>query len=148
MQGYAKDHWIDAAVAGETGEHVHIEPSFAPLIIKATGRGCRQFCRMDKYGFPRTSAKKQKSVYGFKTGDLVKAKVLKGKNMGTYFGKVAVRQTGNFCIDTSTRKIDGISHRYCQNMQYSDGYIYSFQEPKEAAIPTRPKGRGFLAVSG
>ncbi|MBX9923820.1 MAG: RRXRR domain-containing protein [Rhabdochlamydiaceae bacterium] len=148
MQGYEKDHWIDAACVGESGSFVHISPLLAPLIIRATGRGCRQFCRMDKYGFPRTSAKKQKSVYGFKTGDLVKATVLKGKNIGTYFGRVAVRHSGNFCIDTPAGKVDGVNHKYCQNLQRSDGYAYLFKQPKEAAIPPRPKGRGILAVNG
>jgi len=147
LQGYKKDHWIDAACVGESGAFVYISPSHTSLVIKATGRGCRQFCRMDRYGFPRTGAKKQKSVHGFKTGDLVKAIVFKGKNMGTYFGRGAVRHSGNFCIDTSTGKVDGISYRYCRNMQSSDGYTYSFKQTQEAAIPPRPKGRGFLAVN-
>ncbi len=147
-QGYEKDHWIDAACTGETGRFVHIDPLLTPLTIKATGRGCRQFCLMDKHGFPRTSAKKQKSVYGFKTGDLVKAIVPKGKNIGTYFGRVAVRHSGNFCIETTTGKVDGISYRYCQSIQRSDGYAYSFNQVKEAAIRPRPKGRGILAVTG
>jgi 5-methylcytosine-specific restriction endonuclease McrA len=123
-QSYKKDHWIDAACLGETGECVQISPSFMPLIIRAQGRGSRQFCLMDKYGFPRTSAKKQKSVHGFKTGDLVKAIVTKGKKIGTYFGRVGVRLSGNFCIDTSTGKVDGLSYKYCRNVQRSDGYSY------------------------
>ena len=147
-QGYKKDHWIDAACVGKTGERVHINPLLTPLIIKATGRGSRQFCLMDRYGFPRTCAKKQKSVYGFKTGDLVKAIVPKGVKKGTYFGRVAVRHSGNFCIDTPCGKIDGISYKHCQNRQRSDGYAYSFKHLKKAAIPPRPKGRGFLAVNG
>jgi 5-methylcytosine-specific restriction endonuclease McrA len=146
-QGYEKDHWIDAACVGETGTGVYIPPLFTPLIIKATGRGSRQFCRMDKYGFPRTGAKKQKSVHGFKTGDLVKAIVPKGVKAGTYFGRVAVRHSGNFCIDTPNGKIDGINYKFCQNKQYSDGYTYVFKQLKEAAIPPRPKGRGILAVN-
>ena len=59
-QSYEKDHWIDAACVGKTGEFVYIDNQYAPYIIKETGRGCRQFCRMDQYGFPRTGAKKQK----------------------------------------------------------------------------------------
>ena len=73
-------------------------------------------------------AKKQKSVNGFKTGDLVRAVVTKGKKSGRYFGRVAVRFSGNFCIDTSTGKVDGISHRHCKNVQRLDGYSYSNQE--------------------
>ena len=122
--GYEKDHYIDAACVGESGEHVYLPEKFPILLIKATGRGSRQFCRVDRYGFPRTSAKKQRTVQGFKTGDLVKACVTQGKKKGIYSGRVAIRLTGNFCIDTAHGKVDGISHRYCQNMQQADGYIY------------------------
>lgn len=130
-QGYEKDHWIDAACVGLTGTSVLIGPSIAPLLIKATGRGSRQFCLMDRYGFPRTSAKKQKSVFGFKTGDLVKAIVPKGIKTGSYFGRVAVRHSGNFCINTKTGKIDGISHKHCKSLQRSDGYSYLQTKQKE-----------------
>lgn len=40
------------------------------LDIKAMGRGSRQMCRGDKFGFPRTKAKQFKRVSGFKTGDI------------------------------------------------------------------------------
>ncbi len=130
-QGYAKDHWIDAACVGETGALVHIASSITPLLIKATGRGSRQFCRIDKYDFPRTSTKAQKSVHGFKTGDLVKAIVPKGVKTGTYLGKVAVRHSGNFCISTLLEKIDGVNYKHCQNIQRSDGYTYLLTKTKE-----------------
>jgi 5-methylcytosine-specific restriction endonuclease McrA len=147
-QNLRKDHWIDAACVGETGEAIKIDSSITPLTIKATGRGCRQYCRMDKFGFPRTRAKKSKSIKGFKTGDHVKVIVLKGKKTGTYSGRVKVRDSGDFCIDTSTGKIDGISHRYCQNVQRSDGYIYFTKYLKKgAAFPPTPKGMGFHAVN-
>ena len=38
-QKYQKDHWIDAACAGVTGENVFIHPLIKPLQIKATGHG-------------------------------------------------------------------------------------------------------------
>ncbi|MEO9126065.1 MAG: hypothetical protein ABI262_15525 [Microcoleus sp.] len=56
------------------------------------GRGYHQMVKADKYGFPRTFSKlRQKESYGFMTGDIVKAVVTKGKNIGTYFGMFAVR---------------------------------------------------------
>jgi hypothetical protein len=58
-------------------------------------------CRMDKYGFPRTGPKQAKIVKGFQTGDTVKAIVPKGKNQGTYHGRVAVRTSGSFNITTA-----------------------------------------------
>lgn len=37
--GLEKDHFIDAACVGESGENVHIRADFYVLLIKATGRG-------------------------------------------------------------------------------------------------------------
>ncbi len=92
-----------------------------PLLIKACGHGCRQMCRMDKYGFVRTSAKESKFVQGFQTGDIVKAVVTSGKKVGTYTGRVAVRATGSFDITTAKGTIQGISFKYCKSVHKMDG---------------------------
>ena len=119
-----KTHWLDAVCVGaSTPEALNIE-GLTPLVITATGRGSRQMCRMDKYGFPRTSAKKFKRVRGFQTGDIVKAVVPFGKKAGTYIGRVAIRASGYFNIKTSNSTIQGINHRYCQLIQQFDGYAY------------------------
>ena len=123
-QGYEKDHWIDAVCVGETGLDVFISPKLKPLHIKAEGRGSRQKCRVNRFGFPRTKAKSQKRVYGFQTGDLVKAIVDKGKKTGTYIGRVAVRTTGNFNIKVKNKTIQGINSKYCHLWQRTDGYSY------------------------
>lgn len=123
--GYAKDHWIDAACVGISGEHVIIPHLVKPSIIQATGRGSRQVCRVDKYGFPRTSAKTHKSVFGFQTGDMVKAVVSTGNKRGTYCGKVAIRSNGFFNIQTSGKTVQGISYKYCRILHRKDGYIYA-----------------------
>ncbi|WP_252180257.1 RNA-guided endonuclease IscB [Endozoicomonas sp. 4G] len=125
QQGYKKEHWIDAACVGESGASVYIAESTKPLIIKAMGRGSRQMCRVDKYGFPRTKAKDSKQVKGFQTGDIVKAIVPAGKRQGTYTGRVSVRTTGSFNIKTESDTIQGISWRNCQKIQSVDGYGYS-----------------------
>jgi len=122
--GYSKDHWIDAACVGESGSHVVIPKTITPLIITAKGRGSRQKCRMNQYGFPRTGPKKQKRVKGFQTGDIVKAVVTKGKKIGTYIGRVVVRAKGSFDIGSGEEKVGGISYKYCQLLQRSDGYEY------------------------
>ena len=124
-QGYRKEHWIDAACATNTGSNVEIPDTMMPLLIKANGRGTRQMCRVNKYGFPRTTAKASKRVYGFQTGDIVKAIVTKGTKQGVYVGKVAVRTTGNFNIKTKDATIQGISHKYCNLLQRTDGYEYA-----------------------
>jgi hypothetical protein len=124
-QDYPKAHWIDAACVGESGNAVRLYADHQPLLIKAMGRGTRQMCRMDKYGFPRTSAKAAKRVFGFQTGDLVKALVPSGKQAGIHIGRVAVRTKGSFRVG----KIDGVAHRHCQLIQRVDGYDYEFPKP-------------------
>jgi len=124
-QHYPKDHWIDAVCVGESGRSVLIAKDHKPLLVKAEGRGSRQKCLSDQYGFPRTSPKGAKRVYGFQTGDLVKANVLKGKKVGFYRGRVAVRTTGNFNVKTKEKTVQGISYRYCTLIQRNDGYSYS-----------------------
>jgi 5-methylcytosine-specific restriction endonuclease McrA len=124
VRGLPKAHWIDAACVGaSTPERVHAE-GIAPLQISATGRESRQICRMDRYGFPRTSAKGARRVHGFQTGDMVRAVVPEGIKGGTYVGRVAVRATGFFNITTARGTIQGIAARYCRMVHRSDGYTY------------------------
>jgi len=123
-QGYAKEHWIDAACVGPTGEQVYLPKYIMPLEIRAKGRGSRQMCRVDAYGFPRTSTKTNKRVCSFQTGDLVQALVVKGKKKGRYKGRLAVRTSGYFNIDTSTEIVQGIHARHCRLTQRADGYDY------------------------
>ena len=124
-QKLPKDHWIDAACIGKSGEQINIPTTLIPLSIKAVGRGSRQMCRVDKYGFTRTKPKKKGDCFGFKTGDLVKANVTKGKKIGIYVGRLAVRETGNFNISTKNGIVQGVNHRYCRLLQRNDGYNYS-----------------------
>jgi 5-methylcytosine-specific restriction endonuclease McrA len=121
--GLSKAHWADAACVGaSTPEHLDMR-DVRPLLIRATGHGSRQMCRMDRYGFPRTGPKQARSVHGFRTGDIVRAVVSRGKKMGTYIGRVAVRMSGSFNITTS-ETVQGISYRYCRVVHRADGYRY------------------------
>jgi len=170
-----KTHWLDAACVGASTPESLLNrrkkdfPAFPysmkvegirPLVITAMGRGSRQMCRVDKYGFPRTSAKKFKRVMlaslgglqknvnhksRFQTGDMVKAVVKSlvsrpvgspfasplrseptGKKAGTYIGRVAIRSTGSFNVKTKSGTVQGISYRYCQMLQRTDGYAYEW----------------------
>ena len=103
---------------------VRVDPEQTPMVIKAMGHGKRQMCRMDRYGFPRTSAKSARRVHGFKTGDLVRAVVPKGKNAGTHLGRVAIRASGSFNISTQTGIVQGLGYRHCRRIQQADGYTY------------------------
>ena len=124
-QGYAKEHWLDAMCVGESGENVFVEKQHEVLEVKAMGRGSRQMCRVDGYGFPRTKAKSEKRVRGFQTGDIIRAVVPKGKKKGVYEGRVAVRKSGSFNIKQGKQKaVQGIGWKHCKIIQQIDGYSY------------------------
>lgn len=126
VQEYRKTHWLDAVCVGASGEKVCVAFAQEVLEIRAMGRGSRQMCRMDQYGFPRTGAKaRQKKVHGFQTGDMVEAVVPKGKKAGRYVGRVAVRSTGSFNIKTRSGTTQGISYKHCRILQHTDGYAYT-----------------------
>jgi 5-methylcytosine-specific restriction endonuclease McrA len=121
-----KSHWLDACCVGKSTPTELDTQGIKPLLIKATGKGNRQMCSMDKHGFPRTSPKQAKHVKGFQTGDIIRAVITNGVNVGTYVGKVAVRATGSFNITTNKRKVQGVSHRFCTVLHHCDGYNYQF----------------------
>ena len=132
QQGLKKTHWLDAACVGET-PLIEVLTN-QPLSIKCTGHGQRQVIHVNKFGFPRrnkTNHKVRKSalvktVKGFQTGDIVKAVVTKGKKIGSYFGRVAVRSSGSFNIKTVSETIQGINYKYCKQLHRKDGYVYGF----------------------
>ena len=126
-----KTHALDAACVGDMDE---IRDWNKPTVaIKATGRSRYQRTRLNAYGFPRGYLTRQKRIKGFQTGDRVKAEVAKGKKVGLYLGRVAVRASGSFNIQTAQGVIQGIGYRYCKVIQRADGYGYSQQlNPKEA----------------
>lgn len=121
--GLAKTHALDAACVGTvdtlTGTQI------VPLAIKAMGRGTRQRTRLTAHGFPRGYLSPAKSHFGFRTGDIVKANVTHGKRTGFYFGRVAVRASGSFNIQTKSATIQGIAYRFCAIVQRADGYGYA-----------------------
>ncbi len=124
QQKLEKSHWIDAACVGKSTPTLNIK-GVKPLLITANGHGSRQSCRTNKFGFPTRYVPRFKFIKGFQTGDIVKATVLKGKKMGTYIGRLAVRSTGNFNISTKSGLVQGISHKYCQPIHKKDGYSYA-----------------------
>lgn len=127
--GVPKGHALDAACVGILDE---IRGWNCPVLaIKASGRGSYKRTRLNKHGFPRGHLMRQKRVYGFQTGDQVCAHVPRGTKTGTHTGRVAVRASGSFNIQTQQGVIQGISHRYCTLIQRADGYGYSIQ-PKIA----------------
>jgi 5-methylcytosine-specific restriction endonuclease McrA len=120
--GIPKTHALDAACVGRvetlTGWR---RPIFD---IKATGRGSYCRTRLDAYGFPRGYCVRQKGVRGFQTGDIVRADIVRGKKAGTYLGRVAVRASGSFNVQTLTGVVQGINVRHCTLVHRNDGYSY------------------------
>jgi len=130
QQGIPKTHALDAVCVGNSGPVLHW--SRPTLEIRCTGRGCYQRTLSNAFGFPRGYCMRAKLVDGFQTGDMVKAVVTKGKKIGTYVGRVAVRASGNFNIRTKAGLVvQGIASKYCTLLSRNDGYGYA-QRPKIA----------------
>jgi 5-methylcytosine-specific restriction endonuclease McrA len=133
--GVPKTHALDAACVGAVDAIANWEaPS---LSIKAMGRGAYQRTRLDAYGFPRGYLTRQKRIRGFQTGDMVRATVPSGKKAGTHIGRVAVRATGSFNIQTSAGVVQGINAKHCTALSRADGYNYH-QQRSGASSPTKP----------
>ena len=124
--GVPKTHAMDAACVGSVD--AIYDWGKPTLAIKATGRGSYQRTLLNAYGFPRGYLTRKKRIKGFQTGDMVKAEVTQGKKIGSYVGRVAVRTSGNFNIQTHQGIIQGINCRYCKVIQRADGYGYSLVE--------------------
>ena len=134
--GIPKTHALDAACVGYVNSITGWRKP--TLCLKAMGRGSYQRTRLDKYGCVRGYLTRSKSIQGFQTGDMVKAEVTQGKKTGIYTGRVAVRASGSFNIQTRHGLVQGVSHRYCTVVQRGDGYGYSLVA-KTDATGTSPK---------
>ncbi len=119
-----KTHWLDAAAVGASTPTVLRVRWVVPWLITAERRQRRQMVLMDKRGFPRTRAKGRSCVRGFRTGDIVRARVASGTKSGSYLGRVAVRASGFFNITTRKGTVQGVAARYCTALQHTDGYSY------------------------
>jgi hypothetical protein len=62
-----------------------------------------------------------------------------GKKAGDYFGRVAIRASGSFNIQSATGLVQGIHHRFCKLAQRADGYGYALTK---IAIQERRAGTG------
>ncbi|MDR1079383.1 MAG: HNH endonuclease [Deltaproteobacteria bacterium] len=90
--GIPKSHALDAACVGRIGELQ--DWKLPTAVVSCCGRGQYQRTKPDRFGFPRLLFPSSKDVRGFRTGDIVRADVPKGKHVGTHVGRVAVRGSG------------------------------------------------------
>ena len=120
-----KTHYFDACCVGASTP-ARIDVSTACVAVwTAIGRGKRQMCQTDRYGFPRTHRARERKRYGFQTGDIVHASVWKGKHAGSWRGRVTCRSSGYFDVrDSENRIICSPSHKNCRLVQHGDGWIY------------------------
>jgi 5-methylcytosine-specific restriction endonuclease McrA len=138
--GLTKAHWVDATCVGASTPETLSVVGVRPLTVRAAGWGQRRRCNPDRFGFPRGHAPRQRVFFGFRTGDLVQARVPKGKHAGVHVGRVAVRRSGGFRVGAC----DGISWKHCRLLQRGDGYDYG---ERGAVVPPPPlKGRGSHAA--
>ena len=122
--GIPKSHALDAACVGILeGLSGWKRPT---LQIRCSGRGAYKRTRLNKHGFPRGFLLKEKQAHGFQTGDRVRATVPAGRKAGVHVGRVAIRASGSFNIQTPTGMVQGISYRHCALIQRADGYGYAF----------------------
>ncbi len=121
-----KTHALDAACVGHVAAvHGWSIPTHG---IRCAGRGSYQRTRLDKYGFPRGYLTRRKRHFGFQTGDMVRAVVTTGRKAGIYVGRVAIRTSGSFNLQTKSGLVQGIHHRFCTLIQRADGYGYSWSK--------------------
>jgi RRXRR protein len=125
--GVGKTHALDALCVGDLAG---VRPgTLKTLAIKASGRGDHCRTNWTKQGFPRGYKMRQKQVRGFKTGDRVRAVIpTRLKTAGIHVGRVQVRTSGSFDIQTREREVEGVNAKYCSLVQRADGYAYAISE--------------------
>ena len=125
LQSYPKDHWVDAACVGDRGSHVVIPSNMTCLQVKSVGKGSRQVCRTDSYGFQVSRAGRLKQLHGFRTHDIVRLTVVKGRDEGVYTGHLkSIRARGQFVFKTKDRQLEP-HYRHFKTLQHADGYVYA-----------------------
>jgi len=136
-----KEHYYDALCVGKSTPAVF--PTFPAYVQvwSAKGRGNRQRCRTDQYGFPIRHLSRQKQHFGFQTGDLVQAVIPRGRYSGTWIGRATVKASGQIRIVTSTSVQPTTSYRYCRVLQRGDGWVYT----QKLANPERREAASFPA---
>ena len=132
-----KTHWLDAVCVGQSTPGGLKLDGVRPLLIKAMGRGQRQVCDTDKFGFRRKKSNGEfnaprliKRTRGFQTGDIARVQVPKGNNKGNYIARIAsIRKTGSFTIKPlGGKKTFTSTYKNCQIVHHSDGYDYNLGE--------------------
>jgi len=112
-QGIDKSHWADAACVGETPSLEVLASQ--PLIIKAKGHGNRRLCRINKYGFPCSKARKSYDI-PWKTGDIA-------RHDSGVVGRVVVQNAKRLEVRVNGKRTGGKLEQFIKLFS-KDGYSY------------------------
>lgn len=118
-----KQHWIDAACVGQVNEL--ILRTQQPLLIQCRGQGGRQKAALNKHGYP-IRHNPLRPIWGWSTGDIVKATITSGKYLGKYVGRIAPKSNGNCTFTPFGGKAFSSSLKYMTRIHCKDGYEYGF----------------------
>lgn len=120
-----KTHANDAICIGNISDVRGWEISSIGIV--SMGRGQYRRTLVNEFGFKKAYMSREKTVFKFRTGDIVRAVIAKGNKKGIYTGRIAIRSTGKFNIKTKDALIEGIGHKHFKFLQKGDGYRYSAQ---------------------
>ncbi|XRQ05598.1 RNA-guided endonuclease IscB [Actinomadura welshii] len=129
-----KSHTLDALMVGKADTITQTVDTV--LVVACAGRGSYSRTRTDKHGFPRLRLPRTKRLFGFATGDLVRATVPAGRWAGAHTGRVAVRSSGSHTVTAPAGAIK-TSYKNLTLLQRGDGYAYT-TEPEEGAVNDAP----------
>jgi hypothetical protein len=71
-------------------------------------------------GIPIWHRARLKQYHGFRTGDIVRAIIPRGKYAGTHIGRVTIRRRHPFELNGRD-----VHPKYCHVLQRADGYDYA-----------------------
>ena len=128
QQQAPNSHWLNAVCVGASTPDNLKWQQVKPLAIKAMGHGKRQMVNVDAFGFPRGKPK-QIPVHPFRTGDIVRATIPKGKYAGEYEERISSIKTSETRVGIPNKKGQGTIYlqvKYITAKIYSaDGYDYN-----------------------
>ena len=113
--GLDKTHWADAACVGASTPESWQPVKGAAHRIRAKSyarRGRRQMCLVNAIGFPRVGPKAGVRFFGYQTGDVVRAEIPKGKNVGVHMVRLSVSVDGSFLMKPRSGEAFKSSYKY------------------------------------
>ena len=111
--GLPKTHWLDAACVGVVDMLKVLTNKI--LSVKATGKGTRRLCRINKSGFP-CSKPRQSYEHGWQTGDIATVKGVTGR--------VVVQSSTRLEIRVDGKRIGGKLNDFTL-LHSKDSYFYA-----------------------